>query len=838
MQDKGKPFVAVLLASLCWPLAADTPIATTLYREGDGRIEGDLLADSVKSVSAAGTVVTVVQRDATATESTLEIDVAPAAGSLTKEQLVDSLETTIDHAVQVDGIDLSGQELRFASGDGTLTRITLPSGSATPAWSGVTGKPATATRWPTYGEVTGAKPPSNAQANIDQNAATTLLDYRRSASYALASGHAASLARDTGADLLLGDDSITLTASGLAGSAVVDVAALRGKPAVAADTNLLLAGRTGDAIAVTLQGRQFYIARTNSNDVLVADGQVAETRTIGLAIDGHRVAVAADVRSDARWPKVRLPADTLFADTQRFTDADETKLDSLGDANHRLISQSTVTPVLLGGDIVANRASGVAIGVRGTFAAESGPLNRRLQFFEIDLGDADLPNDGVLTVWMPGAKSDYAGGDVLRVGGRKVRIGDAYLDVAQGNYHEFEWRGNFDSWATANAGVVVALLEPAAAVPPPADPGDDDKILMGRAGEWTIQDLPPHALRADDYSEITGAKPPVDAVSVNGLPFPASQDFESNSEGQLQIVQHAVIRAVNRETAFAAVPVPGQAQDRFATVIDGIGRLTYYPAQDADAASRGAFVFSPRGDYRRRFGPTTLTVATAADGTDQQALALTDIGSGRLRSAVASAENALSAAGSRWLNFTNADGSAQFVNPDDPQFRQLALSDFAGELALRSAPVTERASRPATGWPAATAYARGGAAPIPFRFDSSADDQLWLRVGVTGHGTHALHASLFGGYAWSPWMRVQDIKTWPRLATPFATGGENFHPRFHGDEAQTDYRVAVNAAKVVAHEILTLRVRVDSDGYLRFWCDQWARLGNVVLQHTHYPRPF
>ena len=71
-------FALSVLAALA--AAADTPIATTLYKEGDGKIEGDLLADTVKRVSVSGDTVTVVQRDADAVESTTTFDVGGGSG--------------------------------------------------------------------------------------------------------------------------------------------------------------------------------------------------------------------------------------------------------------------------------------------------------------------------------------------------------------------------------------------------------------------------------------------------------------------------------------------------------------------------------------------------------------------------------------------------------------------------------------------------------------------------------------------------------------------------------------------------------------------------------------
>ena len=60
---------------------ADTPVGTTLYKVGAGKIEGDLLADTVRTVTVAGSVITVVSRDENAAERTLDIDVAALAGA-------------------------------------------------------------------------------------------------------------------------------------------------------------------------------------------------------------------------------------------------------------------------------------------------------------------------------------------------------------------------------------------------------------------------------------------------------------------------------------------------------------------------------------------------------------------------------------------------------------------------------------------------------------------------------------------------------------------------------------------------------------------------------------
>lgn len=49
----------------------------------------------------------------------------------------------------------------------------LARSSTSIAWTAVTGKPATATRWPTYDEVTGTKPPTDAEANVNADWSAT-----------------------------------------------------------------------------------------------------------------------------------------------------------------------------------------------------------------------------------------------------------------------------------------------------------------------------------------------------------------------------------------------------------------------------------------------------------------------------------------------------------------------------------------------------------------------------------------------------------------------------------------------------------------------------------------
>ena len=74
-----------------------------------------------------------------------------------------------------DGVDLmlpAATQAEAEAGTGTRVRAFTPqrvaqaiAALASVGWSRVTGKPATATRWPSFAEVTGTKPPSNAEPN-------------------------------------------------------------------------------------------------------------------------------------------------------------------------------------------------------------------------------------------------------------------------------------------------------------------------------------------------------------------------------------------------------------------------------------------------------------------------------------------------------------------------------------------------------------------------------------------------------------------------------------------------------------------------------------------------
>ena len=119
------------------------------------------------------------------------------------------------------------------------------------------------------------------------------------------------------------------------------------------------------------------------------------------------------------------------------------------------------------------------------------------------------------------------------------------------------------------------------------------------------------------------------------------------------------------------------------------------------------------------------------------------------------------------------------------------------------------------------------------RVAASLDDRLYLRVGFTGAPGFLIDATINGGRAWSPWVLVEHLKNFDVLSTPYATGGENYSPRFAGD-TDTEFDNDVNALRANANRRMELRARVGSDGYLRFWAsDGWARLGSVLVETSY-----
>ena len=743
--------------------------------------------------------------------------------------------------------------------------------------------PDTASRWPTYGEVTGTKPPTDAEANVDEDLATDGLAYTRNTSYDLTAGHLAGLAFATGATLKRGDRTITVTAVGLSGSATVQVADLLAKPDLTAGTNLLVSNREADAVPFALDGRQLYLTH-DGNDVNIADGEIAEQRRFDFATYGYRLKDKADARKDVKdgFADVDL---SNRGNVQFSADGDAIKghVDLPADTGaEEVLASFTGTPA-------ARQADGVTAGI---------VLNQSVSIdghaFTVKSIDYEEEHLSILIALDAGTQAAFRplsigvrGGDFRETFARaEFSTGDQY------NPDFFEWRApnpmtvgtevTFDLYEAAGPGNYVAK-------PTDADDGKFWGVASGE-GAWLdapglnqtqtdarvrllaklrgVGDLPAVGSYAagsvwfvpgDDAYVVdaaSGGQPKrwtalhmVNDLAYDSLPFPAKVPFATNHDGRIQIEQHEVIQAVNRRSRFSAlnthayVPAPpaqpdGSTQGHSSVLIPSIGRMAYYPTTDHQTALRGRFTFTPQSQYARDFQPTKLIIATAADGTDQQTLALAE-SNGVYTSEVASSANQIGAtqtgsALDRWVNLQNASDNSAFVNPDDVENRYLSLSGFAKELALRSRPQLESIARPSSGWPNSATYVHGASQPIPLRFNAALDDELWFRVGFSGHGTYAIHASR-GGYCWSQWIKAQHAKAWQRVASLYNTGGEQYPQRYPNDES-ADMRHAVNAARAVAHNVMELRARLDGGDYLRFWAsDGWARLSSIVVQYTYYP---
>ena len=312
---------------------------------------------------------------------TAQIDQDSISEALLQGGIRDSLEHADKAAVAAD-IRLSGRTLTFPDAEGTTNSVALPADSTNPTDAEIDRhvKPAAQVGGPKWQPTTDLAVPSAAfSSSAPMGTDDAILVYDETASefreatvrdaadalaaetegddhalayslpahaFALTSGHAAGATHDTGLDVEGGDRTLTVTASGLSGAYQANVASLLALPDVAAGVNLLVAARTGDALRFTLQGREFYLAH-NGDSVIVADGQVADQRTISIARSGHRLKDAADARKDAQWGYGDLATDStgeiefvagtagaLKANLRGgvpFTAADETRLDGLHD---------------------------------------------------------------------------------------------------------------------------------------------------------------------------------------------------------------------------------------------------------------------------------------------------------------------------------------------------------------------------------------------------------------------------------------------------------------------------------------------------------------------------
>lgn len=81
---------------------------------------------------------------------------------------------------------------------------------------------------------------------------------------------------------------------------------------------------------------------------------------------------------------------------------------------------------------------------------------------------------------------------------------------------------------------------------------------------------------------------------------------------------------------------------------------------------------------------------------------------------------------------------------------------------------------------------------------------------------------------WSEWQRAVDLKSWGKLSSPWSRGGEILP-----EDPAGDNRLAPNAVKIVAHDIAEVTMRIGSDGYPRWWTDEWGRVGSFLVETSY-----
>ena len=187
------------------------------------------------------------------------------------------------------------------------------------AWGAIMGPPATATRWPSYAEVTGDKP--DAQADDWRE-----YDEVLRGTYALQQGATAGQTYDTSVDLLGGDDEVTISVAGT-DSAAISRTSL---PALAAGVNSVL---TNAGLEVTIGGQRYRVGLTGDR-VVFASETVNENASVQIKASGHRLKDFADRRKNARAGRDDLPSDVAYdADLpENLTDLDDTPASYAGQA--------------------------------------------------------------------------------------------------------------------------------------------------------------------------------------------------------------------------------------------------------------------------------------------------------------------------------------------------------------------------------------------------------------------------------------------------------------------------------------------------------------------------
>ena len=213
--------------------------------------------------------------------------------------LADEIRDDIDGAADASTLAIDGTTLKLSDNEGNESSVTLPAtgdggGEANPAAAtqaeATAGMLAALRSWSPLRIVQAVQA---AVRRLFRDDADFGAYTRIGAPFALTSGHQATVTHDAGNTLTGADKTITITATGLTGSASVSVAALLAKPDVAPGVNLTVTGRLNDAIPITLQGRQFHVAH-NGTDLIIADGQVADQRTIMFSFGAFRLKAFAD----------------------------------------------------------------------------------------------------------------------------------------------------------------------------------------------------------------------------------------------------------------------------------------------------------------------------------------------------------------------------------------------------------------------------------------------------------------------------------------------------------------------------------------------------------------
>lgn len=562
---------------------------------------------------------------------------------------------------------------------------------------------------------------------------------------------------------------------------------------------------------------------------------------------GYRAEDAADRRKpNSKWPakkiatsnsgtvKFSAASDGSLAANQSgeiYTQADERKLDGIGQGKEVATVQATAAEDV--DDLLATRDPNAARRL-GSFAGDEGDADYRI----IQIG----AGGDALSLTMTGPIERYAGLTFF-IGERKVPFSHAVRQLPDDGNSVFEFAGDYSNWMQAGTAIEAGVLEPLAELEKPTS-AQEGQLATAVGGKAAWRPKPSYA-----YDEIGGEKPPVDAVDFNAIDARTTQKIAANKRYRFAVIQHENIAAQPLEISFPAyTPIrqrnqqgafTGRTTGGTSASIPGVGRITFYPSTALEAEDRGAFEFTPQSQFARDFGANSISVATAADGTDRQDLALTANQHGTLVSAQASAANQVPLAGGhRWIYFSNASGGIWPVNSDDVQYRtmDLAQDQFGKELLARLQPIQESVARPQAGW----TNAGGNYADVNLLPDLDAvDDNMFVRFGVTGYTGYGLPAA-FGSTLFTPWLKAQRWKAFARLASPFAGGGEAFYPKDLRADESYDWRAAPNAFKIVAHNRFELYIRAGADGRAVFRDpnDSWARYGSFVSQQSYLPFEF